>query len=530
MTGEKKMFTSFEKNDTTSDTITFGDSSQGKVLGHGKIAIRTEHSISKVLLIESLDYNLLSVSQLCEMGYNCLFTNKGVTVFRRSDGSFTFKGVLRGKLYLVDFVPEEVELDKCLIAKRNMGWLWHRRLAHVGMRNLHKLQRDGHILGLTNIVFEKDRPCGACQAGKQMGAPHHAKNNMTAIRHLEMLHMDLFGSITNISTSGNKFGLVIVDDYSRFTWVFFLHDKSETQEVLKKFLKRAQNEFDAKVKKIRSHNGSEFKNTQLEDYLDQEGIKYESSAPYIPQQNGVAERKNRTLIESTRTMLDEYKTSDRFWAEAINTACHAVNQLYLHQLLKKTPYELLTGNKPNVSYFRVFGSKCYVLLKRSKSSKFAPKVYESFMLGYDSNSHADRVFNKDSGCVEIMCGVVFDETNGSQVEQYDLEYVDDEEAPCDTLRNMAIGDVRPQEINEDQSSSNEVAPPTQVDDQNQESEQDEDDDQDHNMGNDQGGVAQDEDKDDQHKSRSSPLTHPRVRQTVQRDHTVNNILGAIEKG
>jgi hypothetical protein len=139
MTGEKKMFTSFEKNDTTSDSITFGDSSQGKILDQGKFAITTEHYISKVLLIESLDYNLLSVSQLYEMGYNCLFTNKDVTVFRRSDGSFTFKGVLRGKLYLVYFVPEEVELDKCLIAKRNMGWLWHHRLAHVGMRNLLKL-------------------------------------------------------------------------------------------------------------------------------------------------------------------------------------------------------------------------------------------------------------------------------------------------------------------------------------------------------------------------------------------------------
>jgi hypothetical protein len=139
MTGERRMFTSFKKNECESDCITFGNNSQGQVLGFGKIAITIEHSISKVLLIESLDYNLLSISQLCEMCYNCLFTDKGVTVFRRSDGSFTFKGVLRGKLYLVDFISEEVELDRCLIAKTNMGWLWHRRLAHVGMRNLHKL-------------------------------------------------------------------------------------------------------------------------------------------------------------------------------------------------------------------------------------------------------------------------------------------------------------------------------------------------------------------------------------------------------
>jgi hypothetical protein len=97
-----------------------------------------------------------------------------VTIFKRSDGSFAFKGVLRGKLYFVDFIPkEEVELDRCLVAKTNMSWLWHRRLAHVGIRNLHKLQKDGHILGLTNIIFEKDRPCGACQARKQVGTHHH---------------------------------------------------------------------------------------------------------------------------------------------------------------------------------------------------------------------------------------------------------------------------------------------------------------------------------------------------------------------
>jgi transposase InsO family protein len=351
MTGERRMFTSFEKNECESDCITFDDNSQGQVLGFGKIAITTEHSISKVLFVESLDYNLLSVSQICEMGYNYLFTDKGVTTFRRNDGSFAFKGVLRGKLYLVNFIPEEVELDRYLITKTNMGWLWHRRLAHVGMRNIHKLQKDCHILRLTNMVFKKNRPCRACQAKKQVGTHHQAKNIMTMTRPLEMLHIDLFGPIAYISIAINKYGLVIVDDYSHFSWVFFLQDKSETQEVLNKFLRKTQNEFDTKVNKIRSGNGTKFKNTQIEDFLAEEGIKHEFLAPYIPQQNGVAERKNHTLIEMERTMLDEYKTSDQFWAEVINTACHATNRLCLHKLLKKTSYELLTGNKPNVSYF-----------------------------------------------------------------------------------------------------------------------------------------------------------------------------------
>jgi transposase InsO family protein len=147
------------------------------------------------------------------------------------------------------------------------------------MRNLHKLQKEGHILGLTNIIFEKDRPCRACQAEKQVGAHHHAKNIMSTTRPLEILHIDLFGPIAYISIGGNKYGLVIVDDYSHFTWVFFLQDKSENQEVLKKFLKRAQNKFDAKVKKIRSDNDTEFKNTQVEDFLNEYGIKHEFSAP-----------------------------------------------------------------------------------------------------------------------------------------------------------------------------------------------------------------------------------------------------------
>jgi hypothetical protein len=139
MTREKNMFTSFEENDCPSDTIMFENNSEGRVLVYRKISITIDHSISKVLLVDYLDYNLLYVLQICEMGYNYLFTNKGVNVFRRCDGSYAFSGILRGKLYLVDFNLEELELDKCLIAKTNMGRLWHRRLAHVGMRNLHKL-------------------------------------------------------------------------------------------------------------------------------------------------------------------------------------------------------------------------------------------------------------------------------------------------------------------------------------------------------------------------------------------------------
>jgi hypothetical protein len=213
MTGEKKMFTSYVKNKDSQDSIIFGDRNQGKVKGLGKIAISSEHSVSNVFLVESLGYNLLSVSQLCNMGYNCLFKNVDVSVFRRSDGSLAFKGVLDDKLYLVDFAKEEAGLDACLIAKTSMGWLWHRHLAHVGMKNLHKLLKGEYVLGLTNVTFEKDRPCAACQAGKQVGNAHHSKNVMTTSRPLELLHMDLFGPVAYLSIGGSKYGLVIVDDF-----------------------------------------------------------------------------------------------------------------------------------------------------------------------------------------------------------------------------------------------------------------------------------------------------------------------------
>jgi hypothetical protein len=260
--------------------------------------------------------------------------------------------------------------------------------------------------------------------------------------------------------------------------VFFLQDKSKTQGTLKCFLRRAQNEFELKVNKIRSDNGSEFKNLQVEEYLE-EGNKHEFSAPNTPQQNGVVERKNMTLIDMARTMLGEYKTPGRFWSKAVNTTCHAINWLYLHRLLKKTSYELSTGNKPNVSYFRVFGSKCYILVNKGRHSKFVPKALEGFLLGYDSNTKAYRVFNKSSGLVEVSSDVVFDETNGSPREQ---------EIPTATMRTMAIGDVRPQESHkQDQPSSSIVVHlPTQDDEQVPQEE-----------GQDQGGAHEEQDKEEE---------------------------------
>jgi transposase InsO family protein len=147
------------------------------------------------------------------------------------------------------------------------------------MKNLHKLLKGEHIVGLTKVNFEKDMICSAFQVGKQVGAHHSHKNIMMTDGPLELLHMDLFGPIAYISIDGSKYCLMIVDDYSRFTWVFFLQEKFQTQETLKRFLRRAQNEFGLSIKKIRIDNGTEFKNSQVKGFLEEEGIKHEFSSP-----------------------------------------------------------------------------------------------------------------------------------------------------------------------------------------------------------------------------------------------------------
>ena len=193
---------------------------------------------------------------------------------------------------------------------------------------------------------------------------------------------------------------------------------------------------------IRSDNGTEFKNYTLDEFLSDEGIKHQYSAPYTPQQNGVAERKNQTLMDVARTMMAEFKSPYNFWAEAINIACHASNQLYLCKCLNKTPYEILTGNKPNLKYFRVFGCKCFILKKGVRVSKFEARAHEGIFVGYATNSHAYRVLNKSTGLIEETCNMEFDVNNGSQVEQSDTCDVGDE-IPPQAIRRRANSSSAP---------------------------------------------------------------------------------------
>jgi hypothetical protein len=234
----------------------------------GEISLTNDLSLSNVLFVDSCSYNLLSIAQFCDLGLSCTFDDEGVTITNKKTNEVVFKGFRYGNLYLVDFASHEANLTTCLISKTSKGWLWHRRIAHIGMSPLKKAFKKGMVLGVKDVTFEKDKLCSACQAGKQVASHHHMKAYVSTTRPLELIHMDLFGLTTHKSLCGNLYCLVIVDDYSRYTWTFFLEDKGKTIDISKKFATRAQNEFGSSMVKIRSDNGLEFRNTRVEEYYD----------------------------------------------------------------------------------------------------------------------------------------------------------------------------------------------------------------------------------------------------------------------
>jgi hypothetical protein len=217
MTGISRMFDSINDNNSGVDSITFGNNKKGKVIGLGKIAISNDLSISNMLLVESLDFNLLSVAQICDLGYKCIFGVDDVEVISTDGSNVAFKGFRYENLYLGDFNARETSLKTCLISKSSMGWLWHRRLGHVGMKQLKMLTTHNFINGLKDVEFEKNKLCSACQAGKQVGSSHPKKSTMSTCKVFDLMHMDLFGPTTYISIGSNKYGFVIVDDFTRFT-------------------------------------------------------------------------------------------------------------------------------------------------------------------------------------------------------------------------------------------------------------------------------------------------------------------------
>ncbi|GJU95677.1 retrovirus-related pol polyprotein from transposon TNT 1-94 [Tanacetum coccineum] len=266
------------------------------------------------------------------------------------------------------------------------------------VRNLPKLKFDQHF-------------CDACKIGKQAHASHKAKNVVSTTKCLELVHMDLFGPSAVRSYGGNRYTLVIVDDYSRYTWTRFLKNKTEAFDQFKIFSKKIQNQLGCTIVSIRTDHGREFDNeVQFGEFCNANGITHNFSAPRTPQSNGVVERKNRTLQEMSRTMLNEQSLPQKFWCNAVDTSTYILNRILIRTILGKTPYEILRGRKPTLDYFRVFGSKCFILNTKDYLTKFDPKSYEGVFLGYSQNSKAYIILNKHTRKIEESLNVTFDET------------------------------------------------------------------------------------------------------------------------
>ncbi|GKD40892.1 retrovirus-related pol polyprotein from transposon TNT 1-94 [Tanacetum coccineum] len=245
----------------------------------------------------------------------------------------------------------------CLLSKasKTKSWLWHQRLSHLNFGTINHLARHGLVRSLPKLKFEKDHLCFACAMGKSKKKPHKPKSEDTNQEKLYLLHMDLCGPMRVASVNGKKYILVIVDDYSRFTWVKCLRSKDEAPDFIIKFLKMIQVRLKTLVRRIRTDNGTEFVNQTLRDYYEKVGISHETSVARSPQQNGVVERCNRTLIEAARTMLIYAKAPLFLWVEAVATACYTQNHSIILLCHGKTPYELLHDKLPDLTFFHVFG-------------------------------------------------------------------------------------------------------------------------------------------------------------------------------
>ncbi|GJT01445.1 putative ribonuclease H-like domain-containing protein [Tanacetum coccineum] len=320
----------------------------------------------------------------------------------------------------------------CLIAKATTDESnkWHRRLGHVNFKNLNKLVKGNLVRGLPSKIFQNDHTCVACQKGKQHKASCKAKAVSSISQTLQLLHMDLFGPTSVRSLNHKTYCLVITDDFSRFSWVFFLRTKDETSAILKDFIRQIENQLNQKVKTIRSDNGTEFKNKEVIEFCGIKGIKREYSNARTPQQNGVAERKNRTLIEAIRTMLADSFLPNTFWAEAVSIACYVLNRVLVTKPHNKTPYELLTGKIPIISYIRPFGCHVTILNTIDHLGKFAGKSDEGFLVGYSLQSKAFRVYNLETKRVEENLHITFLENKPNVAGKgptwlFDLDYLTD---------------------------------------------------------------------------------------------------------
>nr|GEV59112.1 retrovirus-related Pol polyprotein from transposon TNT 1-94 [Tanacetum cinerariifolium] len=370
-------------------TVRFGNDHVAAILGFGDLQWGNI-LITRVYFIEGLGHNLFSVGQFCDSDLEVAFRRNACYV-RNLEGVDLLKGDRSTNLYTINLHEMASVSPICLMARDSStkSWLWHQRLSHLNFDTINDLARNDLVACHPKFKYHKEHLCPSCEQGKSKRASHPPKPVPNSMQRLHLLHMDLCGPMRIASINGKRYILVIVDDYSRYTWVHFLRSKDEAPEVTIKFLKRITVLLQSPVIIIRTNNGTEFKNQVLKDYFDTVDISHQMSSVRTPQQNGVA----------------------------IATACFTQNRSIIHRRFNKTPYELINGKKPDISFLHVFGALCYPKNDREDVGKLGAKGDIGFFIGYSAESCAYRVYNRRTKKIMETMNVSFDELSVIDFEQ-----------------------------------------------------------------------------------------------------------------
>ncbi|GJU04140.1 retrovirus-related pol polyprotein from transposon TNT 1-94 [Tanacetum coccineum] len=390
-------------------TVRFGNDQFAPILGYGDL-VQGNITIKRVYYVEGLNHNLFSVGQFCDADLEVAF-RKSTCFVRDLQGNDLLSGNRGSDLYTISLQETTSSTPICLLAKASptQAWLWHRRLSHLNFDYINLLSKKDIVIGLPKLKYVKDQLCSSCEVSKAKRSSFKSKTVPSSKGRLNLLHMDLCGPMRVASINGKKYILVIVDDYSRYTWTLFLRSKDETPEVLKEFLTMIQRNLQAPVISVRTDRGTEFLNKTLNAFFKEEGIEHQTSTPRTPEQNGVVERRNRTLVEAARTMLSASKLPLFFWAEAIATACYTQNRSIIIPTHEKTAYHIINDRKPSIKHLHIFGCTCYLTRDGENLDKMKEKGDTCILVGYSTKSKGYRVYNKRTRLIVKSIHLRFDE-------------------------------------------------------------------------------------------------------------------------
>lgn len=360
--------------------------------------------LKDVLYVPKLSYSLLSVSKAAEAGKITKFNNSGCEILNGDHKVIAFATRV-GSLYFLEFCRNP-QLN--VVEKENKERLWHRRYGHLGEKSLQKLAKTGLVERFDYNVKRGIGFCETCVGGKHHRSPFETSSSQTK-EPLELVHSDVCGKMREKSIGGAQYFLTFIDDKTRYTWVYLLKTKDQVFDRFLEWKALIEKSSGRKLKTLRSDNGGEYTSAKFAAYLKAEGVRHECTIPKTPEQNGVAERLNRTLVESSRSMLLDARLPHKFWAEAVSTAVYLRNRCPTNAVKGKTPYEAWYGEKPKVEKLRVFGCDAYSHIPKDERSKFDSKARKCILLGYGQETKGYRLFDPIQGKVIHSRDVRFNE-------------------------------------------------------------------------------------------------------------------------